>query len=682
MKDMIRELITKNGLVIAIYFILALIIGNSVFAIFFRNEIVDNSTTKERVLTAINSIDAMNTNVNLVDMGLRGYIIDQDEDFLTPYHSGVEGYQKNLDNLRSVLDELGYDVANMDEAERAIQDYMRLVQDMVAMVKVGDVQGAIEILKRDPGYDAWLVYDKFENDARSYVGKLSDRASESYASATISLLAIQIGFLIIAAPVMLITVSAFRKEKKFRQSLFGNVLKSNNDFIFDSGEDQDDLSSDEKGVINLLISNLKHAVDFIHRITDGDYEMAWQGMNKSNAHLNSENIAGKLINMRDQMKKVKAEDEKRLWTSQGLSDFAAIIRKNQHDFKLLSVELITNIVRYLNGQLGGLFILNDEDKDDVFLELRGCYAFERVKTIDRRIYPGKGLVGQCFLEKETIYMTNVPQDFVNITSGLGDARPDSILIVPLKLNDRIEGVIELASLQKFEEHEIEFMEKLGETLASAISTVRTAEDTKVLLEQTQQQAEEMRAQEEEMRQNMEELQATQEQMHRKNEEVEELLRQASEREGKMKDQNAVIQQEKTELETEKAILGTLMELLPERITIKDHQGKYLKLSEAKYKTLKEQGYDNMIGKSDKDIFGAEHFEKSYSVERELMKSKKPVLNVEEKIKISDGASIWGLTSRVPFVDSSGKVLGTIAITKDITREKTYEEELEKLKKGA
>jgi PAS domain S-box-containing protein len=70
------------------------------------------------------------------------------------------------------------------------------------------------------------------------------------------------------------------------------------------------------------------------------------------------------------------------------------------------------------------------------------------------------------------------------------------------------------------------------------------------------------------------------------------------------------------------------------------------------------------------------------VERELMKSKKPVLNVEEKIKISDGASIWGLTSRVPFVDSSGKVLGTIAITKDITREKTYEEELEKLKKGA
>ena len=93
----------------------------------------------------------------------------------------------------------------------------------------------------------------------------------------------------------------------------------------------------------------------------------------------------------------------------------------------------------------------------------------------------------------------------------------------IKLNDRIEGVIELASLLPFQPHEIEFVEKLGETIASAITSVRTAENTKLLLERSQQQTEEMRAQEEEMRQNMEELQATQEEMQRKAQEYEAVI---------------------------------------------------------------------------------------------------------------------------------------------------------------
>ena len=184
-----------------------------------------------------------------------------------------------------------------------------------------------------------------------------------------------------------------------------------------------------------------------------------------------------------------------------------------------------------------------------------------------------------------------------------------------------------------------------------------------------------------MRQNMEELQATQEQMHRKNEEVEELLKKANEREEEMKKQNELIKSEKLELETETAILTTLMNLLPERITIKDSQGRFLKLSESKYKTLREQGYKNVIGKSDKDIFGEEHFNKSFAVESQLMKTKKPVLDVEEKINISKDVSIWGLTSRVPFLNSEGKVLGTIVMTRDITKEKKCEEELEKMKAG-
>jgi PAS domain S-box-containing protein len=680
MKETIQAWINRNGLVISIYIVLVAIVMISIVSIFFRNRIVKNSQTKELILEANHGIEFMNKYVNLADLGLRGFMIIPQDGFLSPYQEALNTYQSNLDELRSVLDELDYDVSKMNSAERAIQRYMLLVQEMVRLTEIGDLDGAKEIFRSDPGYDAWKIYSEFERDAMAHINDISQLTNENYSSTTRWMVILQIMFLLVGAPILIWAITSFRRAAKTRAELYDHLVSSNNTYIFDSGQELDE-SKDERKIINRLIGNLQLAADFISNITKGNYDISWSGMTKENAKLNTNNIAGELITMRDQMKKVKSEDEKRIWTSQGLSDFATIIRNNQHDFKSLSVELISNIVKYLDIQMGGLFILNTDDQDNVHLELTGCYAYNRVKTLEKRVPPGKGLVGQCYLEGETIYMKEVPQDFVNITSGLGDARPNCVLIVPLKLNNKIEGVIELASLKSFADHEIEFMEKLGESLASAITTVRSAESTNLLLEQTQQQAEEMRAQEEEMRQNMEELQATQEQMHRKNEEVEELLRKASEREAEMKRQNEIIANEKAELETETAILDSLMQLLPERITIKDEQGRFLKISEAKYKTLREQGYKDMIGKSDRDIFGEEHYAKSFAVEKELMKSKKPVLNIEEKINISNDVSIWGLTSRVPFVSSRGKVLGTIVVTRDITKEKTCEEELAKMKAG-
>jgi transcriptional regulator with GAF, ATPase, and Fis domain len=115
-------------------------------------------------------------------------------------------------------------------------------------------------------------------------------------------------------------------------------------------------------------------------------------------------------------------------------------------------------------------------------------------------------------------MTAVPTQYIQITSGLGDAPPRSLLVSPLIVNEEVFGVIELASFQKIESHVQEFVGRIGESIASTISTVRVSEKTKTLLEELQQQTEEMKSQEEEMRQNMEELVATQEEMQRKEQE--------------------------------------------------------------------------------------------------------------------------------------------------------------------
>jgi len=210
------------------------------------------------------------------------------------------------------------------------------------------------------------------------------------------------------------------------------------------------------------------------------------------------------------------EEKKRNWASEGIAQFNNLLRSNMSSQELFE-QIVYDLTKYIKANQCWLFLTND-DNDDVKLELKACYAYDRHKYLEKTIESGQGLLGQAFLEKKHIYLKEVPEDYVNITSGLGKAPPRSILIVPLIVNEEVQGLFEIASFNLYEEYEIQFVQDLGETIASFISVNKINEKTKYLLEESQQQAEEMKSQEEEMRQNMEELAATQEEMQRKEQE--------------------------------------------------------------------------------------------------------------------------------------------------------------------
>lgn len=278
---------------------------------------------------------------------------------------------------------------------------------------------------------------------------------------------------------------------------------------------QEDEIGQMSSALNKLREGLYSSAMFARKIGEGMLDEDYKA-------LGEQDILGKaLLNMRDSLKHARQEeedrrleDEKRTWASNGLADFGEVLRKDTNDLGKLSDNIIKKIVGYLGINQGGLFLV-DEQEQQLCLKLTACYAYDRKKFLENTILPGEGLVGACFLEKKTTYITKLPQGYTFINSGLGGETPSVLLIVPVMINDEVHGVIELASFHPFKAHEIEFVEKICENIASVVSSVKINIQTAYLLEQSQQQAEEMKAQEEEMRQNMEELMATQEEMARK-----------------------------------------------------------------------------------------------------------------------------------------------------------------------
>ena len=247
---------------------------------------------------------------------------------------------------------------------------------------------------------------------------------------------------------------------------------------------------------------------FAEKIGAGDFnvELTLDGQ--------ADGLSKAMLAMRDKLRDVNRRDEQRRFTNEGLSQLIEILRTETNTEELYH-RALAFVIKYLNANQGGIFLLKNDAAGTEYMEMVACYAFNKRKFLKKRFEKNEGLTGQAIIERETIYLTKVPQNYVNIRSGLGTTTPGCLLIVPLKYNDRVYGALELASFHPFEKHIIYFVERVAENLASEISSLVISEQTQEMLTQAQDQAEQMRAQEEEMRQNMEELQATQEEMERK-----------------------------------------------------------------------------------------------------------------------------------------------------------------------
>jgi len=429
----------------------------------------------------------------------------------------------------------------------------------------------------------------------------------------------------------------------------------------------DDEIGDIRKSVNTFIDGLLSTAEFANNIGKGNLDAEFTLLSKND-------VLGKsLLEMRKSLRQARDEeaerkklDEQVSWATIGTAKFGAILRSENENIEDLSFNIISNLVNYLGAIQGGIFILSSEDSNNMHYKMTASYAYNRKRFADKVIGERDGLVGRCGFEKQSIYLEDIPNDHVKITSGLGDSNPRSLLLVPLLLNDEIFGVIEVASFNKFEKYQIEFTEKIGEIIASTISNVRTAIKTANLLKQSQEQAEEMTSQEEELRQNMEELQATQEEMERKSREQEmRLSRLNIEFEAKIKELNEASLNSKVILEAlEKTTY--LVEY--------DFKGNIIYANEY-VASLFNTKVDLIVGTKHSDNMGSETLKSPAEYAQFWYDLKSGETITEENLYYIDNKKIWLSETYVPFFTDDGKPFKVLKIAHNITKDKETGQEL-------
>ncbi|MCK5536341.1 MAG: PAS domain-containing protein [Bacteroidales bacterium] len=457
--------------------------------------------------------------------------------------------------------------------------------------------------------------------------------------------------IIILTIVLLLTVIiAYFAVNLFSKNLLRQI-KTSNQWIkrLSKGEipqaKEQSFNKDELGNINSnlnsLTSGLLAKTEFANQIGNKNYSSEFEPLS------DKDTLGIALIDMRDNLSTAQIEEEKRnkeanqrKWTNEGLNKFSEILRNKQDNFENFNYEIISKLTRYVNGSQGTVFLFSEKDKkEERYLELLAAFAYDKRKYLNKKVLPGEGLVGTVALEGETIHLKELPADYVIIGSGLGEAEPNSLLLVPLKLNDDVFGVVEIATFTEFQDYEIDFIEKVGEIIASTLQSVKIAQRTQKLLEQSRRQADEMSAQEEEMRQNLEELQATQEERARREAEISGIL--------------------------EAIDTSVLMIEMNNNAIITEINEKYLKIFNADYADFKGVNYFSRIDttKSESEI------DKFWSVIRNGE-------SLEENTEILyNDQTIWLNQTFTPIFDNSEQLYKVLVLAIDITVSQKQKEEL-------
>ncbi|MGD9978713.1 MAG: PAS domain S-box protein, partial [Bacteroidales bacterium] len=382
---------------------------------------------------------------------------------------------------------------------------------------------------------------------------------------------------------------------------------------------------------------------FAKKIGEGDYKSAFEVGG-------DDDILGKsLVIMRDNLLLNQRKEGELNWIAKGKDEISYILRLH-HNLDELSYDVLVRLIKYIGMVQGALYLLDEEKNSLINM---ATYAYNRKKYQKQEFKLGQGLIGECAYERDFIYRTEIPDDYVTISSGiLGDKKPKSLLLIPLITDEKLEGVLEFASLDdEIPELTIRYLREVGEIIARTIFNLRINHKTERLLQEAQQMTQELRENEEELRQNAEEMRATHEELEKSNAKLESKIK---------------------EVENAQKRLHSLLENASEIISIynSDKQLTYISPS-----------VTNILGYTPQEMMGGKDFDRLTrkgesdfkEMFEQLIENPRISITIQYTFMKKDGEKIFLEVSGRNLLDDAA-IGGIIVNSRDITERKRAEKE--------
>jgi HAMP domain-containing protein/CheY-like chemotaxis protein/signal transduction histidine kinase len=303
-----------------------------------------------------------------------------------------------------------------------------------------------------------------------------------------------------------------------------------------------DLTDNVNGLAANLTTQVRAIAEVSTAVTKGDLTRSITVEAQGEVAALKDNINEMILNLKDTTQKNTEQD----WLKTNLARFTRMLQ-GQRDMKTVAQMVLSELAPLVDAQQG-VFYVNASDNGEPVMRLLGGYAYNKRKNLANEFQAGEGLVGQCTLEKERILVTNVPTNYVQVKSGLGEAAPHNIVVLPVLFEGEVKAVIELSTFQTFSDTHLTFLDQLTESIGIVLNTIEANTRTEDLLLQSQSLAGELQSQQDELKKTNEQLEQ-QAQSLRESEDLlksqQEELRQTNE---ELQDKAALLARQKAEVE--------------------------------------------------------------------------------------------------------------------------------------
>ncbi|MBF2075050.1 MAG: response regulator [Synechococcales cyanobacterium C42_A2020_086] len=491
----------RIGSKIAASFALGLGIFATIAAVSYHgiNELVEASLQETHTYRVLRELEELNSGFRTAEAGQRTYVITGESRYLEPYEAAAPALEQNIKRLQRLVVDNPEQQRRLDALEQLVTTRLDYMRGTIEVRRTQGFEAARARILADRGTQLTQQLTSLIEEIKTEEQGLLDQRTQAAQQAT---------------------------RRTVNSILFGVPLYS----LLLAG-------------IGYLLARdiskpLQDMSEAASRVGAGDLSVTLpESGRQDEIGLLTTTLNQMIANLRETTQRNDEES----WLQSNLAAFTQLLQ-GRRNLEAVSQLILSELAPLVGAQQGVLYVLEESETEAPVLKLLSSYAYRERKHLANRFRLGEGLVGQCALEKQRILLTDVPSDYIRISSGLGEAAPTNIVVLPVLFEDQVTAVIELASFQRFSEMHLRFLEQVTQSIGVVMSTIAADARTAQLLQQSQalteelrqrqselessyqqleQQAEELRASEALLKEQQEELQQTNEELQQLNEELEE-----------------------------------------------------------------------------------------------------------------------------------------------------------------